>query len=150
PHGDSGETRALEICFGEDLIISPDNLYIVECRYAFELTGNGADLMFSGAIQPSDYSNLGRFFDVQSATKLVSFTIRSEREHRIHVHDGSRPDFFPEALVNTARPPHLSSHDGLYLPTIRKVDLSFEEVVSNDSRARYFMVHATPLVTRAG
>ncbi len=110
-HGELEKTAKLIVRDGQVLLVvsadglecSPRRPIMLSLRYSTRLTGKGNGLIYSGAIQPSDYSefnrNFGHLIDASRVTKEIVVTSRSQHPYTARYFDASSPIAFPQVKV---------------------------------------------------
>lgn len=110
----------------------PGERYRIDLHYTVPLGELGRFLLFSGAIQPSDYEVARNQLKVDSATKSVTLVVRRKAPFTAYTFDPAKMNYFPESVPST--------YDETAQCHIVKSDLN--TIMQNVGRAHYFTVAA--------
>jgi len=109
----------------------PGERYRVDLLYTAPLGNLGPFLLFSGAIQPSDY-NIARKLKVDSATKSVTLLVRRTAPFTSYIFEPDKWNYFPQPIIS----------DYHVRDRCHRVKRDLDTTMKDFERARYFTIAA--------
>lgn len=85
----------------DKLTVKADEALLLVLEYTIDLEGPGKKLLFTGAIQPSDYRNIHNSLRVKDIHKEIVLQVTSKSEFSVRVFNGSQPRAFPDLIPGT-------------------------------------------------
>lgn len=113
------------------LDVAADEALLLALEYSVRLESEGPKLLFSGAIQPSDYRNIQNSFRVFDVRKEVVLQAVSHNPFSVRIFNASQPVAFPRPIEAQA-----SRHS----PALFTVRESFSLDLQDWERALYFTI----------
>jgi hypothetical protein len=114
----------------DELILSSEQALILALEYTVALAGQGSKLLYSGSVQPSDYSGVRNRLRVDDVSKTIKLVALSRNPFSVRYFIASEPDPYPRSTAG-----ELLTARGLYSASV-EFNISFKDW----NRAVYFSI----------
>jgi len=130
-HEEVKETIAFTMSLGRSFLLLPGERYRLDLKYSVPLDPHGRILLFTGAIQPTDYDFASRL-GVRFASKSVTVVIRRSATFTAYFFEPDQMNYFPVP------------HNATFLKAHKcyQVERDLNALMQQFGRARYFTVTA--------
>lgn len=82
----------------DQLPMTASDALLLVLEYSINLQGQGPKLLFSGAVQPSDYKNIHNSLRVNDIAKQIVLQVYSKNQFSARIFNASNPQAFPQPI----------------------------------------------------